>query len=121
MPLSWRDPANLYDMLEAAEKVQHFLKNKTFEDFLKDDMLRSAVERNLEIIGEAARRTSEELKQEHPEIPWRKIIAQRNVLIHEYDDIDYKEIWEVATFHISRLIELIRPLIPPLPPEVDDG
>jgi uncharacterized protein with HEPN domain len=119
MPLSWRDPANLWDTLEAAEKVQRFIENKTFEDFMHDDMLRAAVERNLEIIGEAARRTSEDLKQEHPEIPWRKIIAQRNVLIHEYDDIDYKEIWEVVSFHLPRLIDQIRPLIPPLPPEVD--
>jgi uncharacterized protein with HEPN domain len=106
-------------MLEASEKIQHFLKHKTLDDFLRDDMLRAAVERNLGIIGEAARRISEELKQEHPEIPWRKIIAQRNVLIHEYDDIDYKEIWEVATLHLPRLIDQIRPLIPPLPPEVD--
>lgn len=120
MPLSRRDPANLWDMLEAAEKVQDFLKQKTFEDFMQDDMLRAAVERNLEIIGEAARRISEELKQEHPGIPWRKIIAQRNVLIHEYDDIDYKEIWKVASFHVPRLIDQIRPLIPPLPPEVDE-
>lgn len=119
MPLSWRDPANLLDMLDASEKIQHFLKNKAFEDFLNDDMLRAAVERNLEIIGEAARRISEELKQGHPQIPWRKIIAQRNVLIHEYDDIDYKEIWQVATFYLPRLIEQIRPLIPPLPPAAD--
>lgn len=114
MPLSKRDPANLLYMLEASEQVLHFLRNKTFED-----LLRAAVERNIGIIGEAARRISEELKQEHPEIPWRKIIAQRNVLIHEYDDIDYKEIWEVVTFHLPRLIDQIRPLIPPLPPELD--
>jgi uncharacterized protein with HEPN domain len=82
MPLNWRDPANLYDMLKAAEMVQHHLKSKTFEDFLRDDLLQAAVERNIEIIGEAARRISGEFKQEHPEIPWRKIIAQRNVLIH---------------------------------------
>ena len=119
MPVSKRDPANLFDMLEASEKVQRFLKNKTIEDFLEDDMLQAAVERNIGIIGEAARRLSEELKQEHPEIPWRKIIAQRNVLIHEYDDIDYKEIWVVATLHLSRLIDQIRPLIPPLPPDVE--
>ena len=119
MPLSKRDPANLWDMLAAAEKVQSFLKNKTFEDFINDDMLRAAVERNLEIIGEAARRISEDLKQEHPEIPWRRIIAQRNVLIHEYDDIDYRELWEVTSFHLPRLIDQIKPLIPPLPPEVD--
>jgi uncharacterized protein with HEPN domain len=78
-------------------------------------MLRAAVERNLEIIGEAARRLSEELRQEHSEIPWRRIIALRNVLIHEYDDIDLKEIWEVASFHVPRLIDQVRPLIPPIP------
>jgi len=66
MPLSWRDPANLWDMLQAAERVQDFLKNKNFDDFLTDDLLRAAVERNLGIIGEAARRISEEFKQEHP-------------------------------------------------------
>jgi uncharacterized protein with HEPN domain len=119
MPLNKRNPANLLDMLEASEMVLHFLKNKTFEDFLRDDMLRAAVERNIGIIGEAARRISEELKQEHPEIPWRKIIAQRNVLIHEYGDINYKEIWVVVSFHLPRLIEQIRPLIPPLPPDVE--
>jgi len=119
MLLSWRDPANLWDMLQAAERIQEFLKNRTFDNFMTDNMLRAAVERNLEIVGEAARRLSEEFKQEHPEIPWRQIIAQRNVLIHEYNDIDYKEIWQVVSFHLPRLIEQIRPLIPPLPPEVE--
>ena len=119
MPLNRRDPAYLLDMLEASEKIQLYLENKTFEEFSRDEMLQDAVERNLGIIGEAARRISEDLKQEHPEIPWRKIIAQRNVLIHEYEDIDITEIWEVASFHVLRLIAQIRPLIPPLPPEVD--
>jgi uncharacterized protein with HEPN domain len=119
MPFSRRDPANLWDMLKAAEKVQEFLEGKTFEDFMRDDMRRAAVERNLEIIGEAARRISEGLKQEHPEIPWQQIIAHRNVLIHEYGDIDYLKIWKVVSFDLPRLIEQIRPLIPPIPPEVD--
>src|SRR4030042_530906 len=107
MPLSRRDPANLWDMLEAAEKVQEFLKDKTFEDFMLDDMRRAAVERNLEIIGEAARRISDELKQEHPEIPCERIISQRNVLIHEYGDIDYQRIWKVVSFDVPILIEQI--------------
>ena len=118
MPLSKRDPAYLFDMLEASEKVQRFIKNKTLEDFLSDEMLQDAVVRNLGIIGEAARRISKELRQEHPEIPWRKIIAQRNVLIHEYEDIDFKEIWEVASIHVLLLIDQIRLLMPPIP-EVD--
>ena len=108
MPLSPRDPANLWDMLEASKRIQLFLKDQTFEDFLSNDMLRAAVERNLEIIGEAGRRLSEELRQEYPEIPWRKIIALRNVLIHEYDDIDLGENWKVASFHVPKLIDQIK-------------
>jgi uncharacterized protein with HEPN domain len=73
----------------------------------------------LEIIGEACRRISDQFKQDHAEIPWRQIIAQRNVLVHEYDNIQDEEIWDVVTFHIPKLILKIRPLIPPLPPEIE--
>jgi uncharacterized protein with HEPN domain len=119
MPLSRKDPAYLWDMLEAAEKVREYLIDKTFEDFMLDDMRREAVERNLEIIGEAAGRISEGLKLEQTDIPWQEIIAQRNALLYEYYDIDYQKIWQVVSFDVPKLIEQIRPLIPPLPPEVD--
>ncbi len=76
------------------------------------DMRRAAVERNLEIIGEAARRVSDGFKREHPEIPWQQIVSHRNVLIHEYGDIDYVKIWKVVSIGVPRLIEQIRPLIP---------
>jgi len=78
MPPSDRDPAYLLDILEAAEKINRYIKGKAFEDFIRDDMLRDAVERNIEIIGEASRRISDTFKRAHPDIPWRKIIAQRN-------------------------------------------
>lgn len=54
MPLDFRDPAYLFDMVEAGEKIRRYIRQKDFADFLLDDMLRDAVERNLEIIGEAA-------------------------------------------------------------------
>ncbi|MDI6853426.1 MAG: DUF86 domain-containing protein [Deltaproteobacteria bacterium] len=112
-----RNAAYLFDMLKAAEKIQRYIEGKKFGDFTADELLRDAVERNIEIIGEAARRLSESLKREHPEIPWPKIIAQRNVLIHEYNDIDVEEIWEVASFHIPRLTMLIKKIMPPIPSE----
>lgn len=112
-----RNAAYLFDMLEAAQKIQRYIAGKNFSDFIREELLRDAVERNIEIIGEAARRLTDSLKQEHPEIPWSKIIAQRNVLIHEYNDIDLEEIWEVASSHIPRLINLIKKIMPPLPPE----
>ena len=120
MPLDERDAAYLLDMLQAAQKVQRYIQGKTFDNFHKDNLLQDAVERNVEIIGEAARKVSEVFKRNHPEIPWRKIIAQRNVLIHEYEAVENEEIWEVATVHIPQLIRTLSPLIPPIPPEVED-
>lgn len=75
-------------------------------------MLRSAVERQIEIIGEAARRVSKELPDAHPEILWRPIQAQRHVLAHEYGEIKHDRIWRVATIHIPELIIQLEPLVP---------
>ena len=62
----------IFDMLRAAEKVRRFVKGMKQEEFVADEVLRDAVERNAEIIGEAARKVSEAFKNQHPEIPWRK-------------------------------------------------
>ena len=59
-------------------------------------MLRGAVERHLEIIGEAANRVSPDFQANHPEIPWRRIIAQRHVIAHEYGEIKHELIWKVV-------------------------
>lgn len=114
-----RDAAYLLDMLKAADKVRRFVQGKTQDDFVADEVLRDAVERNAEIIGEAARKVSEAFKNKHPEIPWRKMIAQRNVLVHEYDKISVDDMWIVATYHIPKLIESLTALIPPTPPETE--
>lgn len=119
MPLEERDAAYLLDMLQAAEKARNYVQGRTFEDFKKEDLLQDAVERNIEIVGEAARKVSASFKEAHPEIPWRKIIAQRNVLVHEYEAIKEEEIWEVAAVHLPRLVHVLASLIPPLPPEVE--
>lgn len=108
--------ASLLDMLTAARAVQSFVANRTFAEYEADLLLRSAVERQVEIIGEAVRRLPDTFKSVHPEIPWRPIMAQRHRLAHEYGEIDDKLIWTVATIHIVKLIEQIEPLIPP-PPE----
>ncbi len=114
-----RDAAYLLDMLQAAEKVSRFVKGLKQEEFVEDEVLRDAVERNVEIIGEAARKVSEAFKNKHSEIPWRKMVAQRNVLVHEYDKISVDEMWIVATFHVPKLIDSLTPLIPTAPPEAE--
>lgn len=78
------DPAYLWDMLDAAKAIAVFISNRTFHDFQTYRMLRNAVERNIELIVEAANRISEGFQKSHQEIPWRGIIGQRNILINEY-------------------------------------
>lgn len=117
MPPESRDPAYLWDMLDAARSIQEFTKGVSQNLYLQNRMMQLAVERQLEVIGEAARRLSEVFRQTHSKIPWRSIIALRNVLAHEYGDIRHDRIWKVVTVHIPTLIAALEPLIPPLPPE----
>jgi uncharacterized protein with HEPN domain len=112
-----RDPAYLWDMLDAARRIQRFTSGVSPQHYLQNEMMQSAVERLIEVIGEAARRVSGEFKQAHPEIPWQQIIAQRNVIAHEYGTIIHDRIWQVVETAIPELIVLLEPLIPPLPQE----
>lgn len=114
-----RDPAYLWDMLDAAKAIMAFATNRTFHDYQKDRMLRNAIERNMEIIGEAANRISERFQKSHTEIPWGSIIGQRNILIHEYGEIKDERIWAVVTNRIPELIQFLEPLLP-MNPITDD-
>lgn len=115
MPPEKGDAAYLWDMLDAARAVRDFITGRTFHDYLRDRMLRRAVERSVEIIGEAAGRVSEGFKEAHPEIPWRRVIAQRHVIAHEYGELEDELIWRVATRHVPELIQALEPLVPPEP------
>jgi len=112
-----RDVAYLWDMREAAREVLEFIHETPYARFTSDKVLRYAVERQLHVIGEAARRISTSFKEAHPEIPWKGIIAQRNVLAHEYGEILVERIWRVATERLPELVRLIDPMIPPTPEE----
>jgi uncharacterized protein with HEPN domain len=102
-------------MLMAARAVVSFVQGRSLEDYLADLMLRSAVERQVEIIGEAARRVSKEFQEAHPEIPWRPVQAQRHILAHEYGEIRHDRLWRVAIEHIPGLIKLLDPHVPQNP------
>jgi uncharacterized protein with HEPN domain len=91
-------------MLNAAKDVQFFVLGRSFQDYESDTMLRRAVERSVEIVGEAARRVSKSFAEANPQIPWSKIVVQRHRLAHEYDTIDDGLIWRVATVHVPLLI-----------------
>jgi len=118
-----RDPAHLWDMLEAARAVVDFTESLTLEEFLaagRDRQItRMAVERMLEILGEAARRVSSRFRDEHAEIPWKEMVGLRNVISHEYDKVNYPEIYRIVRERVPKLITLLEPLVPP-PPQLEE-
>jgi uncharacterized protein with HEPN domain len=116
-----RNAAYLWDILQAAQEIVQFIEGLTFTDFANNHVIRYAVERQLLVIGEAANHISESFQAKHTNIPWKSIIAQRNILAHEYGEILVERIWLVASKKIPELIKDIEPLIPAPPQEECDG
>ncbi|MCK4765080.1 MAG: DUF86 domain-containing protein [Candidatus Aminicenantes bacterium] len=106
-----RNAAYIWDMFDAASSVVKFTEGIGIEKYLNDRKLQLAIERLIEIIGEAANRVSLEFREKHPGIPWRKIIAQRNVIAPEYGEIKQERIWTVVSAHIPELVEQLEPMI----------
>ena len=99
-----QDMARLWDMLDASKAILEFIQGRRYEDILTDRMLRSAIERNLEIVGEAAGHVSKNTRQKAPNIPWKAIVGLRNVLAHEYGEILYDRLWRICTNELPKLI-----------------
>lgn len=106
-----RDKEYLLDILEAGKLVIVYVGEKTKDEFLDDTQCQDAVIRRFEIIGEAARRISEELKSSHPEMPWNEMQGMRNIMIHEYDGVDMVIVWETVKKDIPALISTIENIL----------
>ena len=102
-----RDLAYVWDMREACQEISDFISGRTLEQFQNDKMLRRAVVRSLEIVGEAARHVSDQTLSAHPGIPWKAIIGLRNLLAHEYGEARVDRLYLTAT---ERVPELLRHL-----------
>jgi uncharacterized protein with HEPN domain len=89
------DRERLFDILDAVERIE----------------AQAAVIRWVEIIGEATRGLTEELRQAHPQVPWRQMVAMRNVLIHGYFDIDVDLVWSVAQNDLPKLGAQVRAIV----------
>jgi uncharacterized protein with HEPN domain len=111
------DAAFLLDMLNSARVVLRYVQGRVRGDLDRDEMLRDALERRIEVIGEAARGVSTAFRDAHPEVPWKKITATRHILAHDYGEVNHDILWRIATIHIKELVGQIEPLIPPIPPD----
>ncbi|MBI4685277.1 MAG: DUF86 domain-containing protein [Nitrospirae bacterium] len=98
-----RDKDSLSDIKEAVERIVSYTKGLTYKQFLLDGKTQDAVVRNFEIIGEAAKNISRDLRAKHPEIQWQKISGLRDKFIHFYFGIDYKIVWNIAKKELPKL------------------
>jgi len=113
MPRKERGEASyLADMLSFAREVLTFTQGRSHSDYENDMVLRRAVERATELIGEAATHISDSTRAAHPEIPWRKIVGQRNVLIHDYGDVDDDLVWNLVELEIPKLVSILEGVVP---------
>lgn len=85
------------DIIDAIGKIELYIAHTSFEDFITNTEKQDAVLRRLEIVGEAASRLTEAFKNDHAEVPWKKIIGLRNIIIHDYGYVDLEQIWAIVT------------------------
>ncbi len=93
----------LQDILDAIGAIRDYTVGKNFDVYNAEPMLRDAVERNIERISEASRHLPDDLKNDHPTIPWHEIAAIGNILRHAYGSVEESEVWTVVTDDLDPL------------------
>ena len=91
------EPLYLQDIVEAADNITFHIGDRSRRRFLGDRTVRAAVLHEITVIGEAAARLPSEFRERHPEVPWAKIVAFRNLVVHEYFGLDWPIVWDTAT------------------------
>ncbi|MEW6536896.1 MAG: DUF86 domain-containing protein [Candidatus Auribacterota bacterium] len=102
----------LQDIITCCNKIQRYVGDISYSSFIANELLVDAVLRNLELIGEAVKQISPELRAAHDNIEWRKIAGLRDILIHEYFGIDHEIVWDVIKNKLPKLKKDIEQLLP---------
>ena len=114
------DAAHLLDMVTAGREALRFLAGTSYGEFLANLQLRRAIERDLEIFGEAARRLSDGFRETYPGVPWREVIGLRNILAHDYGNVLPDRVWATASDELEGLVLMLEELLAGLPREYPD-
>ena len=97
------DKLRVNHILDAISEVEGYLKGIQKVEFMASSEKRYATIKQIEIIGEACNRLTDDFKTSHPEIPWKPINGFRNISIHEYFGVNFQIVWEIATVNLPEL------------------
>jgi len=109
MPRDYR--VYLDDILDAVAKIRDYTSGMNLEGLKNDPRTLDAVVRNLEVIGEAAKKIPDDVRRRYPVIEWKKIAGLRDILIHEYFGIDVNIIWDIVRTKLPPLDEQIKKVL----------
>jgi uncharacterized protein with HEPN domain len=100
----------LEHIIDALDKISKYIQNQDLKSFLDNEEKQDAIVRKLEIIGEATKKISRELKIKNPQVPWKDMAGMRDKLIHDYFDVDLSIVWETAVHDVPELKQLLSAL-----------
>ena len=104
----WRDRGWLEDIERSCERIVEKTQNRSREEFLDSEDLHDIVSLHIAVVGEAARKLSDDTKERLSEIPWHKVVAMRHRIAHDYGSLDFDEVWRAVTIHIPKLLRTVK-------------
>jgi uncharacterized protein with HEPN domain len=106
------DRVYLGHMLDMTRRAVQAIESKSKAQYDADDILRLGLTHLVQVIGEAARKVSDEFRLQHPEIPWRNIVGMRHRIVHDYMSVDEDILWQVVTDDLPSLLPQLEHLLP---------